>query len=255
MGKQVLLFGGTTEGSRLFVFCRDQRIPVTLFVATPYGAQGLKIGPEAAIQVGRLEEAAVEARLRKGDVSLVLDATHPYATQVTANLRAACEKTGTVYLRVTRQLGDTAGTLQFSSCQEAAAYLAATSGNILLTTGSRQIDAFAGLVPRVFARVLPVAQSIEACRQAGIEGRNLLCMQGPFSADFTYATLHEFDCRFLVTKNAGRAGGYEEKIEAARRAGAQVLVIQAPEETGLTVEQAQAYLQGLAAKERGRLDG
>lgn len=151
--------------------------------------------------------------------------------------------------------GDQSGALEFASAKDAADYLEKTQGNILLTTGSREIEVFAPLnreKKRVFARVLPAEESIAACRRAGVSGRNLLCMQGPFSADFTDATLREFGCRFLVTKNSGGAGGFAEKMEAARRAGAQVLVIRRPEEDGLSLTQVQEYLVEWTGKKVGK---
>ena len=75
---------------------------------------------------------------------------------------------------------------------------------------------------------------------------------GAFSADFTDATLREFGCRFLVTKNSGGAGGFAEKMEAARRAGAQVLVIRRPEEDGLSLTQVQEYLVEWTGKKVGK---
>ena len=62
-------------------------------------------------------------------------------------------------------------------------------------------------------------------------------MQGPFSAEMNEAVLKEFNCRFLVTKDGGRAGGFEEKLEAARRAGAQTVVIRRPADQGMSLEQ------------------
>lgn len=197
----------------------------------------------------------MERWLQTGDFALVIDATHPYAREVTANLKRACIAQNVPYLRLLRDRGDQSGALEFASVKDAADYLEKTQGNILLTTGSREIEVFAPLnreKKRVFARVLPAEESIAACRRAGVSGRNLLCMQGPFSADFTDATLREFGCRFLVTKNSGGAGGFAEKMEAARRAGAQVLVIRRPEEDGLSLTQVQEYLVEWTGKKVGK---
>lgn len=50
------------------------------------------------------------------------------------------------------------------------------------------------------------------------------------------AMLKQFDCRYLVTKETGKAGGYEEKVEAAKRAGAKlVLVGRPPEQKGFSL--------------------
>lgn len=253
--KTVLLFGGTVEGRKLYDFCRFQSIPVSLSVASDYGMQALGESVDASVHVGRLDEEAMERWLQTGDFALVIDATHPYAREVTANLKRACTAQNVPYLRLLRDQGDQSGALEFASAKDAADYLEKTQGNILLTTGSREIEVFAPLnreKKRVFARVLPAEESIAACRRAGVSGRNLLCMQGPFSADFTDATLREFGCRFLVTKNSGGAGGFAEKMEAARRAGAQVLVIRRPEEDGLSLTQVQEYLVEWTGKKVGK---
>ena len=77
---------------------------------------------------------------------------------------------------------------------------------------------------RVFARVLSTAEVASACEKLGFVGRNLICMQGPFSEALNEAMLKQFDCRYLVTKETGKAGGYEEKVEAAKRAGAKLVL-------------------------------
>lgn len=77
-------------------------------------------------------------------------------------------------------------------------------------------------------------------------------MQGPFSADFTDATLREFGCRFLVTKIPAAPAVLPEKMEAARRAGALVLVIRRPEEDGLSLTQVQEYLVEWTGKKVGK---
>lgn len=256
-GEAVLLFGGTAEGHKLYDFCHANRIPAVLSVASSYGVQVLDHVWDSSVRVGRANEEKIEHWLQSGAFSLVIDATHPYAKEVTANIKQACFRQGIRYLRLLRDLGDQSGALEFASAQKAAAYLANTQGNILLTIGSREIDVFAPLnkdQKRIFARILPAEDSIAACRRAGVTGRNLLCMQGPFSADFTYAALREFQCRFLVTKNSGSAGGFEEKMEAARRAGVQVLVIRRPEEDGFSFNQVQAYLldHRIAGEKRGK---
>ena len=68
----------------------------------------------------------------------------------------------------------------------------------------------------MFARVLSIQNVIETCRMLGFEGKNLIAMQGPFSKELNAAMLRQYDCRYLVTKDSGKAGGFEEKIQAAR---------------------------------------
>ena len=83
---------------------------------------------------------------------------------------------------------------------------------------------------RVFARVLSTKEVAQACEELGFRGRNLICMQGPFSEELNTAMLRQFDCRYLVTKETGKAGGFKEKLRAAEKAGAKVVLVGRPEE-------------------------
>lgn len=63
-------------------------------------------------------------------------------------------------------------------------------------------------------------------------------MQGPFSEELNIAMLHQFDCKYLVTKETGKAGGFEEKLHAAKAAGATlVLVGRPPEQKGYSYDE------------------
>ncbi len=242
----VLLLGGTTEGHRLAEYLAGRKQPVILCVATEYGREvlggALLDSPWLDIHVGRLDTDQFTALLARKRPGLVIDATHPYADQVTRNLKEACEQIGTERIRCLRPgERDQEQVLRFSDSRSAAAYLAGMEGSILVTTGSKELAAFAGIPDfgnRVYARVLPTMDSLEICLKLGLKGRHIIAMQGPFTRDTNVSQLREFGCGYLVTKDTGNAGGYQEKIGAAREAGAVALVIDRPEEEpGLTVEQ------------------
>ena len=61
-------------------------------------------------------------------------------------------------------------------------------------------------------------------------------MQGPFREELNRALIHQFQIRWLVTKDGGSAGGFEEKIRAARSSGCGIIVIRRPEDRGLSME-------------------
>ena len=67
-------------------------------------------------------------------------------------------------------------------------------------------------------------------------------MQGPFSMEMNLALLHQTEAAYFVTKETGRAGGFEEKAEAAETAGAVLVVIGRPEENGESVEKVKEKL-------------
>lgn len=239
MPKKILLFGGTSEARELADKLAARGDEVTVSVATEYGEELQSENPDVTVRQGRLTEEEMEALLP--DYDLCVDATHPYALEVTENTRYACKKTRTPYVRVARHIHfrySKATVLTASDAEMAAQWCGAESGNILLTTGIKELPAFSN-VPRnrLFPRVLPSEENLKALGDAGIPKKNIIAMQGPFSKELNIALIRQFDIETVVTKNSGKRGGFPEKVEAAGETGARVIVITPPEEDGLSVEE------------------
>ena len=229
---RLLLFGGTTEGRRLALKLAEAGAEVTVCVASDYGREQQGQTEGLTVRVGPLREEEKLALLQA--CALCVDATHPYAEHVSASLRRACEKAGVELLRLKRAESELGGARLFPSAAEAAAWLAAREGRILLTTGARELEAFRALEPeRLYPRILPSHESLSACEALGIPHRNIIAMQGPFTREMNAATLRQYDIRYLVTKDGGGPGGFAEKREAAREVGAELLCLQRPQESGL----------------------
>ena len=245
---KVLVFAGTTEGYELCRFLGKQKISVCALVATEYGTRSPGELPGVALHAGRMDESQMEAFIQETSPELVLDATHPYAAEVTKNIREACDNKNTEYVRILRAQGKHEDQAVYTeSIQDAVEYLKGTRGNILLTTGSKELLAFTGLPDyreRVYARVLSLPSVISACKEMGFEGKHLIGMQGPFSRELNEAMLRQFQCDFLVTKDTGMAGGFQEKIDAALNCHAVPVIIGRPiKEQGLTVLECKRFLQ------------
>ena len=229
---KICVFAGTTEGRTLAEFLCSQQVQVTACVATEYGQTLIKPRENLTVSAKRLTEEEMENLFSSQKFDLVLDATHPYAPIVTENIFSACEKTSTRYLRLLRD-----GSLAPEDgicCDDISGvvdYLNTVEGNILLTTGSKELIKYVGIrdfSERVYARVLPMEDSLRLCREAGLQPSHILAMQGPFSQEMNSAMLKAVDARFMVTKASGTAGGFEEKIASARQAGAELIVIGRP---------------------------
>ncbi len=229
---KLCVFAGTTEGRELVELLAGQPAEVTACVATEYGEALLKSREGLTVSAGRLTEAEMEALLRREQFDLVVDATHPYASEVTENIARACESAGTEYLRLLRGGGDAPeGAVCVPDIAGAVEFLAGTEGNILLTTGSKELAKYAalpGFAERVYARVLPMEASLEACRAAGLGPDRIIAMQGPFSREMNTAMLRAVSARYMVTKDTGGAGGFGEKAAAAEEAGAVLVVAGRP---------------------------
>ncbi len=229
---KVVIFSGTTEGKKLSRALAALGVPVTVCVATDYGRTDQGQVPGVEVRAGRMEEAQMAQLL--GTDTLCIDATHPYAVQATANIRRAARQAGAVYRRLLRPASPLPpDCIRADSAAQAVQLLQHTQGNILLTTGAKELAAFAPLgAQRLFARVLPVEASLLACRAAGIEPGHIIAMQGPFSQELNVALMRQFSIRYLVTKDGGAPGGFAEKQVAARCCGARLVVLCRPAEDG-----------------------
>lgn len=242
---KIVIFGGTSEGRELSRALAELGAEVTVSVATDYGSE--QQGSIAGVHTlaGRLNAEEMVQML--SGAALCVDATHPYAVAVTAAAKAACAASGVPYRRLLRaQSRIEAGELAVADMTEAAAYLKNTCGNILLTTGAKELPAFKDLPPeRLYPRILPSHQGISACEALGIPHRNIIAMQGPFSYELNLALLRQFDIKYLLTKDGGGPGGFAEKRRAACEAGARLILIRRPEDKGASFAQVWAECQAL----------
>lgn len=278
-GDTVLIFGGTTEGRVLAEAAARGGAHIVLSVATDYGEEVLEdIQDMEVIDIhkGHLDTGKMISLIDDVKPCIVFDATHPYAEEVTASVSAAAAAAGVRYVRVRRDIGaqaaDPAGSAApvpdvkaapdphampetsagaaggaadityVPDVSAAAAVLNRTAARAFITTGSRGAAAFGRVKDaenRLTIRVLPSEEAVKLCRDAGFKGKNIICMQGPFSAELNEAMFRAAGADILVTKSSGKTGGFPEKIEAACRLGMKVIVITPPEDIpGITIEAA-----------------
>ena len=231
--KKVLVFAGTTEGRELAELLADSNIKCSVCVATDYALE-LMNDKRLDVHCGRLTEEEMEVLMRDGKFDVVVDATHPYAQIVSQNVRQAADKESISLIRLRRSTESAEeGFVSFKTHEECSAWLSFQTGNILLTTGSKDLGSYAKnetIKNHLFVRVLPGEESIRLCTANGITGRQIIAMQGPFSAQMNECILREYSIDWMVTKISGHAGGFEEKIEAAKKAGVGICAILPPTE-------------------------
>ncbi len=245
----IFIFSGTSEGRTLSKMLAAAGADVHVRVATEYGAEVMGFDDDIDVKVGSCGGAEGIANvIRENGYEIVVDATHPYALNITEHIKQACDATGAFYIRLKRNDSDTDSDriVKVSTVQEAIDYLKDKDGNILASTGSKDIALYTQIPnykERVTARVLSTIESVQKCAEYGFSGKNLICAQGPFSEDTNYATLKQIDAKYIVTKDSGTAGGYEDKVRAAMRAGATVVLIERPKEEGLSFDEVVKLLE------------
>ena len=243
--KKILVFGGTTEGRAVAELLSENKVECDVCVATEYGEMVMEEMPCVHVKPGRLDAGDIAGLVGSGEYCAVIDATHPFAVEVSANIRhGVCSDGAKIPLirferntKLDIKLDDDGSVVYFDdavSCAKALENMAErTGGNILLTTGSKELGDFCrsdAIRKKLVVRVLPGLESIRLCYDAGLEGKQIIAMQGPFSEQMNRAVIKEYGMSGLVTKDSGKTGGADEKISAAKNAYIKCFVIRRPQE-------------------------
>ncbi len=230
---KLLIFAGTYEGRKLCEHLSLNNIKATVCVATSYGEDIISNMPNISVHCSRLNQAEMETFIVDNKFDYVIDATHPYAQEVTKNIQSACEKTNIEYTRLLRDEKSYDNIITVKDTKSAVDYLKNTQGNVLVTTGSKELSLYSEIQnysERIYARVLPSVEVLENCNALSLKGQHIICMQGPFSYEMNVAMLKQFNCSYLVTKNTGSVGGLDEKILAAQATDTKVILIDRPQQ-------------------------
>lgn len=243
---KILIFGGTTEGRELADFCGKNKIGAYISVTTDYGAQLIPKSEHITVLTGKIGGSQILDFIKNSGIKLVVDATHPYAEKITRNIQYACEALNINRIRVIRnRTAFVRDGIYFDDINSLVNYLNERSGNIFIATGSKELRRFCGIKnfrKRCTVRVLPIEKIIDECASMGFDRSHIIAEQGPFTENQNIEHIKNADAVFLVTKDSGDAGGFNEKISAAEKCGAEILIIKRPAEIGIELYEAEKII-------------
>lgn len=229
----ILVLAGTSEGRLAAASLEKEGFEVIASTATAYGGELLAKDFHGEITARPLSFAEMVSLITAKKIDKVIDATHPFAVEVSNNVREACRLKGVTYERLERDeetFAEEEGLFRARDVEEAVQLAAGVEGSIFLTTGSSKLEFYtAGLdAERLVVRILPVKESLEKCLSLGISPRNIIAMQGPFDEELNRCLFKRYRASLVITKDSGPAGGTREKIDAARGLGIPVVLINRP---------------------------
>lgn len=222
----IWLVGGTGSSREISEHLKKNNIEHIATVATEYGK---KLYTGIDVRVGRLDRGEMVKFIEDNHISVVVDATHPYAAEVSRNTIDAASEKKVSHLRFEREMCDYGPGKKFDTYEEVTDYLSEKKGNVLVTTGSNNLSVFGRNSKRYYFRILPVEVSIRKAIDAGISPKNIIAIQGPFATEFNRAIIKNYSIEYLITKESGREGGESEKIDACVKEGIELLVIKRPQ--------------------------
>lgn len=231
----ILVMAGTSDARELAVNIRESGYSLLTTVVTDSAAKSME---DAGLPVltGRLTAEALVALVQERGIRTIVDATHPFAEEASKNAIAASQEAGVPYIRYERGriAIDQNPLITFADDYEQAAELAAErQGVVMLTTGSKTLHIFAkrllGLPnTTLVARMLPRRDNMEKCEELGLEQKNIVAMQGPFSKELNKALYTHYNVTLMITKESGKVGAVDEKLESALELGIETIVIGRP---------------------------
>ena len=234
IGERLWLIGGTTESATLAHAIASLGLPCTVTVTTAAAEALYPTTPMLRVRVGRLDVGQLEPFLQEQRIAAVLDASHPYAVEISRMAIRAAAARHIPYLRFERVAVDAQAdnqqviTLDSFNTLVAGDYL--HQQRVLLTIGYKALHLFCSWQERstLFARILPAVKSLEAAIAAGFASDRIIALRPPVTAELEKALWRHWDISLVVTKASGVAGGEDVKRSVAAELGIPLIVIARP---------------------------
>lgn len=256
----IFLIAGTEDGRKLAEFLSRQGYQVTASVVSEYGRKILERHEKIKINSQKLDSAQLAEILSADEFKILVDASHPYAENVSQNAIDACKKSAVPYLRYERAETELTYKKIFrAENYEQATKLAASLGkNIFITTGSRNLKKFIDSDElkncNLTVRILPTAEVLRECENLGLLPSQIIAIQGKFSVELNVELFRHTQAEVIITKNSGQVGGADTKIAAAEILNLPVVVIDRPKifypKVVSTFEEVLSFVKNFYSKEQ-----
>jgi len=221
----IAVFAGTSDGRLTVDLLKENSLEVVCFNATAYGGS---LYEGITVYDYPMDLDMIQSKLLEHKVTDIIDCTHPFAEVISKNLMRASHKLKIPYYRFERPELESE---HYESYDDILKDINQTEGNIFLTIGSNNLEVFTqGVdIKRLYCRVLPTEVVIKKCCELGLSPKQIIGMQGPFDKELNQAMFHALDIKHLVTKASGNAGGFKEKLGAAKALNIHTYVLGRPQ--------------------------
>ena len=224
------LIGGTSESKQIARSLADLDYPWLATVTTPPAVRLYGSLP-GRVEVTRLTATTVEGFLSTRNIQAIVDASHPFATEISCIAIQAAKTHNIPYLRYERPIvplqPSTLLLPNFASVLQPQ-YL--EHQRVLLTTGVKTLGLFREWHTRsqLWARILPTDWSKQQALAAGFPATRLIQQKLPFIRERELQLWRSLNLTKVVTKQSGDAGGFALKQDIAGQLGIDLIAIARP---------------------------
>ncbi|MGL5086629.1 MAG: cobalt-precorrin-6A reductase [Clostridium sp.] len=225
---------GTSEGKKFLSLINKYTENIVVSTATEYGGELLSSYKVKHINTKPLDKEELKKLITDFNINVIVDASHPYAQVVSENTMEICIELNIEYIRYER-LGVLSeekdeNIIRVKSYEELKAVLNYIPGNILNTTGSRNIQKIINLniQNRIIHRILPSWKILKEVLELGVNIEDIVAIKGPIGYELNKGFIEEYNAKAIITKDSGLQGGVVEKHKAAVDANIKLIVIEKP---------------------------
>ncbi|MCM1983564.1 cobalt-precorrin-6A reductase [Lyngbya confervoides] len=229
------LIGGTSESIHLVHQLRAQAETVLVTVTTAAARQRFSAYPTLGVESICFEsDHQLQEWIGRHQILGILDASHPFAVEISTRAMRVAEQLNLPYLRFERSPVSTPASdwVQEVALGDEILPLQDLAGHrILLTLGSRSLSQFSSWHQHceLFARILPTETAVRLALKAGFPRAHLIAMQPPLSLALECALWKHWRISRVITKASGEAGGEDIKRQAAAQLHIPLIILQRPE--------------------------
>ena len=180
---------------------------------------------------GKLAKEDMINFIEQNNINKIIDATHPYAIEVSKNAIQCATELNIDYIRYERKsLIDSINYENkyiVNSIEDACKIAREKGRNIFIGTGSKNLPQIVDFIPdrNLIVRVLPTSDVILSCENLGLNADNIIAMKGPFNQSINEEFYKHYDIDIVITKESGTAGGFLEKVNACEALKIPVVII------------------------------
>lgn len=228
---KVLIIAGTTDAKTVIERLLEKNHDAAVTVTTRLGAGMLDEFKNLDIYQGKLNKEHITQLIRTLKPACLIDAANPFSTEITRNAINVCKYEALPYIRYERErvsYEDDPDITIVKNYGEACDVLMNCEGNILLTLGSNKIETFKKIPDysqRVYLRVLPDWKVLSKCESLGFSPKNIIAIKGPYNEALNIELFKYCQAAVLVTKESGNMGGVVDKINAAKKLGMKIILV------------------------------
>ena len=214
----ILVFGGTTEGRKAVEVL--EKAGNAYYYSTKTGEQDITLHHGIRLD-GALDEEAMRAFCQKHDIRLIVDAAHPFASQLHQTIAQVSETTRIPTIRYERIYPSRDPDIIWIDDYNKIPH---DIHSLLATTGVQSIAKLKPLEAegiRIYYRILNRESSIALALKQGAQKEQLCYYENPQDIPV--------DTDAILLKESGVSGGFPEKVEAAKAKGMKVIALKKPE--------------------------